>query len=133
MRDGLNVRQEAARISVAAGVHKYPATPQTRRIYENIMFYICITLHSARPLAAEVLELALERQGQLSVADAVAKSIRRMRDLYRAGGVRGAGTVRKRWQLPSTPGLFFLRPLLIELRSKRASFFCPLHRTPHTR
>lgn len=48
---------------------------------------------------------ALERKRWLAVAGAAAKGIRRMRDLYRAGGPRGAGCFRKRWQLPSTPGV----------------------------
>lgn len=49
---------------------------------------------------------ALEWKRWQVVAGAATKGIRRMRDLYRAGGaVRGAGCFRKRWQLPSTPGV----------------------------
>lgn len=92
-------------------------------------------LRPAQQWASSTAAAALEWKGQQAIDGAVAEGIRRMRDLYRAGGrrrgVRGAfGSGGSSHRLL---GLFFLRPLLLELRTKRASFFCPPQRTPHTR
>lgn len=89
-----------------------------------------------RSRPSDAAAAALEREGRQAVTGAVAKGIRRMRDLYRAGGsaVCGArGAFGSGGSSHRLLGLFFLRPLLLELRTKRASFFCPPHRTPHTR
>lgn len=73
---------------------------------------------------------ALERKRWLAVVGAVAKGIRRMRDLYRAGGGgAGCGDVRKRWQLPSTPGVILPQATAARATYQASQFF--LSTAPH--
>lgn len=125
----------------AVGFHARAATLASlspRDLYSvNLGSVVCETsIRPPLPLTSVILRTsgaaasALERKRRLAVAGAAAKGIRRMRDLYRAEGGRGArGAFGSGGSSHRLLGLFFLRPLLATYRASQFFLSTAAHAT----